>query len=468
MQEGLNSEASRLLNSVVDESRKKNFQSHLADALEARAKLKLAAGDYTAAGNDLKEALVIYRSLGRKDKEPNLYELYARLNARLGNYDQSLQLWEQAFELCQNLKIPFRALDMLLGIADLQLGMGQLDELNKTWERIDRFVQTHSGLPDSTLLRLHLARLDYLKGKANREALDAAFEKARNFARGSKLSFYQSRPLLAYDLDKKLEIHPAPKKSVAAAEKPRTIVDLQPILMNTRVGPTEMARGRFVLSNPSAQEAQGTVSLDAPNFQFAWSTNEQGLVARLVPGAGTADNGLTLNIPAGQQNVVLLESPPLAANKDYSVGVNWREPQAGARANWAFSFGPDTRNIVVANASLAEDNPFYAIEFYHEIYFRGEEALLKNLRVETSEPCRVEIVEQTHHTLLGIDANGNGSFADAGDVVYVDADKNLYPDITLNKETDVAILELLVFPHFKQNRNQREIKLTLSWDENGA
>src|SRR2546425_4246778 len=156
MQEGLNSEALRLLNSVIEESRKKNFQSHLADALEVRAKLKLETGDNTAAGHDLKEALVIFRSLGRKDKEPNLYELYARLSARLGNYDQSLQLWEQAFELCQNLKIPFRALDMLLGIGELQLGMGQADALNKT--------------------------------------LEAAYEQARNFARGSKLSFCQSRP----------------------------------------------------------------------------------------------------------------------------------------------------------------------------------------------------------------------------------------------------------------------------------
>src|SRR5437667_4665417 len=34
MQEGLNSEAMRLLNSVIDESRKKTFQSHLTDALE--------------------------------------------------------------------------------------------------------------------------------------------------------------------------------------------------------------------------------------------------------------------------------------------------------------------------------------------------------------------------------------------------------------------------------------------------
>ncbi len=468
IREGLNSEALRVLNSVIDESRKNNFQSHLADALEVRAKLKLETGDNTAAGNDLKEALVIYRSFGRKDKEPDLYELYARLNARLGNYDQSLQLWEQAFELCQNLKIPFRALAMLLGIGELQLSMGQADELNKTWERIDRFVQTHSGLPDSTLLRLHLARLDYLKSRENRVALDAAFEKARNFARGSKLSFYQSRPLLAYDLDKNLEVRPAPKKSVAPTAQPRAIVDLQPILMNTRVAPTELARGRFVLSNPSAREAQGTLSLDASNFHFAWSTNEQGLVAKLSPGPDTAENGLSLHVAPGQQVVVMLESASLEANKDDSVAVNWREQQASARAKWEFSFGPDPRKIVVANASLAEDNPFYAIEFYHEVYFRGDETLLKNLRVETSEPCRVEIVEQTHHTLLAIDADGNGSFADAGDVVYVDADKNLYPDITLDKETDVAILELFIFPHLKQNRNQREIKITLAWEENGA
>jgi len=221
------------------------------------------------------------------------------------------------------------------------------------------------------------------------------------------------------------------------------------------------------LSNPSAQEAQGTVSLDASNFHVAWSTNEQGLVAKFTPGAAAAENSLSLNIAPGQQVVVLLESTPLEANKDYSVGVNWREQQASATATWEFSSGPDTRKIVVANASLAEDNPFYAIEFYHEVYFRGDETQLKNLRVETSEPCRVEIVEQSHHTLLAIDADGNGSFGDAGDVVYVDADKNLYPDISLDKDRDVAILELFVFPHFKQNRNQREIKITLSWDENG-
>src|SRR5207244_4287416 len=107
--------------------------------------------------------LGIFRNLGRKREEPDLYELYAQLLAQQGHYEQSLRMWNLAFELCETLKFHFRALHMLLGISTLQSQTGHREELNSTWARIEAFMQHNQGMPDVTMLRYYMARLEYLK-----------------------------------------------------------------------------------------------------------------------------------------------------------------------------------------------------------------------------------------------------------------------------------------------------------------
>lgn len=120
------------------------------------------------------------------------------------------------------------------------------------------------------------------------------------------------------------------------------------------------------------------------------------------------------------------------------------------------------------NASLADDNPFYAISLFHDIYFRDVGKTLANFRVQTSEPCRIEIIDAFSHQLLAIDANGDGDFEDIGDALYADSNGDGYPDLKLSSTEDTKQIELAVFPQFKNNREKREIEISLSFQSHGV
>jgi hypothetical protein len=103
--------------------------------------------------------------------------------------------------------------------------------------------------------------------------------------------------------------------------------------------------------------------------------------------------------------------------------------------------GTPRREIV--HSSYIADNPFYSSAFYHELYLRDNPGRPRNLRMTASQPCRIELLDLSTGLFLAADANGDGDFRDAGDVIWQDADRDLFPDVS---GAEVQMVELRVYP----------------------
>jgi tetratricopeptide (TPR) repeat protein len=463
-QEGRTQEALATVDRVVNLSGQENFQTHQAEALKERARIRLAFSPDEQVENDLRKSLQLYRALGRKNLEPELYELQARLLGKTGRYRQAVETLEQAHQLCLNLKLPFRALHMLLAIAELQTEVGHLAESRETWQRIESWVSATEELPAPTRLRVHLARLGQLRRLGNQADLLAAYLQAQLFATASGLSTYQLKALAVFQPGLVSISAATTRGAVKQSDPPdATLADLQPVRVVTRVRTNEMARARFTLSNPSSETAHGTLQFSGDPYRFTWLTNATGLMVKVLPANGHAENARRdLQLAPGRQVVLTIESAPGGSTTPNPLVLEWREKVA-ATAQWEFGYGEEHQQLAVVNANQALDSPFYAVPLFHEVYYRSDADKLVNLRVQVSEPCRVEIVDATSRALLAIDAQGDGDFRGAGDVLYADLDSNTYPDFQMSGSLDVRDLELLVFPQHRHARPAREIQVTLSF-----
>jgi tetratricopeptide (TPR) repeat protein len=460
-QDGQTETALALLNKLIPSIREKQHADLLAQALKSRAKYRISVGDVQPVADDLKESLALYRTLGDKVKEVELYELYARWLGAEGRHAEALQTWEDAYQMCETLRLHFRSLHMLLGMAELQLRVGNKAELARIWERINKFVVAHKQLPEPTQLRLQLARMDYLKFQGDQQILQAAYNQTIAFVRASSLTSYQARSLKSYDLGQPIAIGMIGTQAEVA-------VDLQPVMMTTQVSTGELAHARFGIFNPSARTARGSVKLLSADTRFEWTPTDQGWKVALSHGTGEipgATKGIT--IPPGSASALYFEALPSTSGTTNRLSITW-QGESSAEAKWEFSVSPDSRTVAIVNASLAADNPFYAVPFYHEMYFRGANQELRNFRVKTSEPCRVEILDAATDKLLAIDADGDGNFDGPGDVLYVDEDGNGFPEFVMSKERDIASFELLVYPAPRTDHSQGEIEISLLIEENHA
>jgi hypothetical protein len=115
-------------------------------------------------------------------------------------------------------------------------------------------------------------------------------------------------------------------------------------------------------------------------------------------------------------------------------------------AFWEYDAGGEEHGVSVINANVAIHNPFYAVPLYNEIFYRDEKPRDQSIRVRTSYPPRVEIVDDVSGRLLAVDATGNGDFTGSGDLVFRDNNRDGFPDLRLSAEDDFAALLLFGFP----------------------
>jgi tetratricopeptide (TPR) repeat protein len=458
--DGKNEESVELLTEKIEKGRQNNSQRTLPLALAQRARVRLDIGDVSGASADAKESLMRYRAMGWKIIEPDLYEMRAQCLSRQGQYAGAMQTWLEAYQMCEGLKLHHRSLQMLLGIAALQLRLGDRVALERAWAAIDAFVRAHPDLPEPTKLRLRLARLDYLKFQGDAAGLSAALQQTQRFVEDSHLTPFQLRAWTAYK-------HDGPLATVSLPTQPQATVDLQPILTTTRVATGELAHARFALVNPSERITTGSVRLTSLGLNAAWAPTDQGWKITFSKATNMSVSTKFLSIVPGTATALYLEATPQAPEATNTVSVLW-QGVTNLEARWEFGATAEVREVAVVNASLAEGNPFYLVTFYHELYYRGQGRTIQNLRVTASQPCRIEIADASTGQILAIDANGNGTFGDSGDVLTVDADRDGFPDFMLNPNRDLASFELIVYPASGPSSLSRETEITLWHRELGG
>lgn len=340
-QSGRHDEALKLLDRIVELARAKNYQPQIAAALENKARVELATGELANVEAEAKEALQIYRTLGKKYSEQGLYEIYAGLLGRQGQYKKALQVWEQGYALCENLGLHFRALHMLLGLAELQLRNQRFEELKLTWFRIDDFARLNATeMAEPTWLRLHLARLNYLKNADSLSNLARASARAEAFIKHSNLSSYQMREYESWKTASKVALVPSPSLKPVTLEEPLPLgLDIQPVQVTTRVRTNEIARGHFTLSNPSAELVRGLLGVENDALRFEWKTSNDGLVLKVIPDASGHSVRKEIQLPPAQQILLSVECYPAFQITNHLVTIHYGEGDQRA-VLWDFCLRP--------------------------------------------------------------------------------------------------------------------------------
>ncbi|MGK0186474.1 MAG: hypothetical protein ACI9R3_002257 [Verrucomicrobiales bacterium] len=245
-------------------------------------------------------------------------------------------------------------------------------------------------------------------------------------------------------------------------ENGSSFVDLHPAKMITRVEPGEIARGRFLLINPSPVDACVTLYADGIVRERSFSSGVWDLV--WDPYLSRRHRGAMrpVCIPPFGQVAINLEAPLLNDTRDQLVQIS-----AGGHeiADWRFStLTEDEPSLIseVVDASYNVFNPFYRTPVSHELYFRGKSRRITNFRVEASYPCHIEYFDAVTGKLLARDVEGDGYFDNFDfDQMGYDHDFNLFPDLALDPGRPVIPIELEITPIMLIPELERDVTLSV-------
>lgn len=361
----------------------------------------------------LVDLLRIAREGGLKQREIDLYEIYARLLVSLGRYDDALAIQQELIRLLRS---------------------------------FDLFPRLPAALAQ-------LARIHALIGERSRA--EARLREAREMLEQAELPA-PTKEWLGAPLGKKL---PGPADGYEPAA---TRADLQP--RRAVMVPLEglPSRGLFTLSNFSAKPVRGKLHFRGSGLSLGAVGDASVTVNVAAPGGG---GGLThpLEVPAGEMVAIDLAQAPAADSGTTTVTILWQpeegEPQT---AEWSAEPAEQGVSIAVTDAGDYFDNPFYLIPVYHLIQYQDAFAEVADLRVVASAPTRVELYD-SNDELVFVDADGDGAFTSEGDIISKDLNRNGSGDLVLDASAKELRFRLFVRPIDRKGLDELTLDLQMLW-----
>lgn len=402
--------------------------------LKSKAEYSLRLGITEGVQALLEEAMIAARRSGDKPGEPSIYLLQGRYYHIKSDYPNSLSSYREAIRLFHTLGVEVRVIDTKIRMLTLYHDWGRPENVDHLWQDILRSLKA-TKVPKDVLID---AWQTYAAILAAREKMPDA-QKALSVA-------HQHADDAGYPaLKKSLPKSYKPKQS--ASERQYATVLIDPAQSESSVFAGESVRNRFILSNVGQNTEKGFFTLKgAGTIASSWNTETGILTYTIEPGSETSKaDSPQIEARSGEQLLVYLEHNKVP-DETVAYQLSWTGKHS-LQSTWTISAHQTPHaKTQIANSSEATFNLFYAITFFHEVFVRSSDMPVSNIRALASMPCRVEIWDSNHEELIAVDANGNGSFEDPGDMVNADADANLYPDLD-TPETYVAIgLELMVYP----------------------
>jgi hypothetical protein len=140
-----------------------------------------------------------------------------------------------------------------------------------------------------------------------------------------------------------------------------------------------------------------------------------------------------------------------------TVSLEWSGGGADP-CEWMIGESDKESDGAVIDAAEYEDDPFFLIPIHHHLQSKSKDPL--NLRVRTSQPCRVELYDG-EGALQMVDSEGNGSLAHSGDWLGTDRDRNLAPDLLPDTATGEALFMLQLDP--KDWDGAEPLRVRIEW-----
>ena len=220
------------------------------------------------------------------------------------------------------------------------------------------------------------------------------------------------------------------------------------------------ARAVVSLINRGGREAKGMLRVKGLPAKISWDQAAgQGLVeVDEVPGNTVERVSEAIRIPAGTMAIFSC-SGKLAGGVQRSMLLQWDGEGSGAEAcEWIIGTADNESEGAVIDAGEYADDPFFLIPIYHHLQSKRKDPV--NLRVVTSQPCRVEMYDEAG-VLQMVDSEGNGSLAERGDWLGMDEDRNLAAEVRPNP-TNGEIRFLLQLDS-KEGKGSDPLRIRVEW-----
>ena len=233
-------------------------------------------------------------------------------------------------------------------------------------------------------------------------------------------------------------------------------IDLQPTESLTASLKDEMATGQIYIINPSSTDQTGELQLCGSIRSPQWQ-NKNWLTLTASPEFSITTNRQPLTLAAGESCVIEISAQPSKGGETNDVRCVWiPQNQSGKSktAQWNYCSDTTGKRTAIIDAHELQANPFYLIPIHHTIQRTDENAIQTvNFSITASSNMRIESYNAQTGELIAIDANGNGSFSDQGDLISSDKNLDNYPDITFKKGEKALTILFYVKPSaFKQNQ----------------
>lgn len=263
------------------------------------------------------------------------------------------------------------------------------------------------------------------------------------------------------DLPEGLTARIAAELARGAPEAPEPGVDLSPSVATAfpSAAEGELGRLRYVLTNNGPEAKSGTLTISPSASGLTdWAVHAGGHVVQFDPARAAAAVSRQIRLLPGQQLPVYVERLP-GSNETFSLA--WTAGGTTATATGTCDFRAEAAATGSVTANRVILSPHRAPSLFHEFYNRGSETIQENLRITSSQPCRLELLG-LDRSLLALDCNGDGRFlAEDGDFLSSDSDGDGQPDLPIGARGSRSV-EILAWPLDAQSGSEITLDLSLS------
>ena len=400
-----------------------------------------------------------FRDNGNRTGEVTLFRNYGDLCYRLGRFDDAVYLYTRTLELSNSYGWYVHLPRIMALLAQTYIAKGDPAKADQWIQAIHAHLKAHPDLPAHRTADALLA-IAQLQANLGRESDFLATKQALlAYSQKTHVPDYWTarlKSLTAENVNKE----PRPAASADGARQ----TDLQPRKVVSESFPGEPAVGRFTVVNLTGNSVTGKL-LYPDSAKLVMSDGPSGVVRLEANPAGNGKQNASLPLQIGPSGLirVFMEAQVKDADSAGSLALQWL-PEAGLMqaSTWEYRATDKRSEITVANANLAELNPFYFVPLYHAIRKRGPDEKLFDFSVISSIPCHIEVVDAASGEVIAIDRQGDGSFDKEGDFVFQDSNGNLYPDHAFAADEDSFGIDIHVYPtNHETLKGGEEITITV-------
>lgn len=251
-----------------------------------------------------------------------------------------------------------------------------------------------------------------------------------------------------------------------AAAKPRgrSTLTLQPRVASSMAIGRRPAKAMFSLSNATPGPVAGALRFGPHPVKIVWDEAAASGRIEVLPEGAPPPSAAEQEVRLAAGEVATFQTV-LPAGFDGKGRLDLRWSEAGKRASeavWTFDPAEQEVDYAVIDVGEYEESPFHLVPVHHHLQMKpGGRA---NLRVLAFPPARIELYDARGGFAM-VDAEGNGSLADAGDQLAWDADRDGWPEIVPDGEGEALIR---IHAHCLGAIPPEGLELRVQWHEDGA